>query len=200
MAFGYKIGSQDHTLSGFGLQAVWDAPLVNILPNGTTDVYLVIHGSLSLDVDFRAYNDSTDTGSMGVVSINPTLVLPDGSTVRGWHHTFDRTMHNAVVINRVTPVVGTNTYDLWVAGTGTPGYCEYGTRLKAGQQEVLILDEAALAAATAIVPEVAFLSVPFGALVGMTAVPGLFCSGPPPDFPVFDDGHFILGGHFPSGS
>jgi len=77
-------------------------------------------------------------------------------------------------------------------------YCAYGTRLKPGQGIVLVLTEAAIAAAAILVPEVAFLAVAWGALVGLTWQPNVVCSGLPPAFPTFTDADFILGTQLPA--
>ena len=198
MSFCYKVGTQVHTLSGFGLQKVWDGAIVNVLPANTQHVYLVVLGSISLDVDFRYYDDAADAGSLGVVSIDPTLALCDGSTVRGWHHTYDRSLHNCIEINRVTPVTGTYTFELWVSGSGTPGYCEWGTELLPGQAEVMTISEAMLTGASILVPALLPFAVAFGALIGLAWPVHLMCNGPPPDFPVFTEADWIIENRVPS--
>jgi hypothetical protein len=111
---------------------------------------------------------------------------------------WDRTTYNRVEMYRNTPIVGTFDFTLYAGGATDPTYCEYGARLKPGQQEVLILSEAALAAGAILVPELAWLAVPFGALVGATAIPGLFCTGQPPAFPTFTADDFIIPNEVPA--
>jgi hypothetical protein len=78
------------------------------------------------------------------------------------------------------------------------GYCQYGTRVQPGQSNVLILDEAVIAAAATVVPELAIFAVVWGAFVGWTYVPGNVCASPPPDMPAFTDADFLFGTQVPA--
>jgi len=51
-------------------------------------------------------------------------------------------------------------------------YCAYGTQLKPGQQTVLILTEAAIAAATTAFPPLELFAIVWGAFVGWTVTTG----------------------------
>lgn len=77
-------------------------------------------------------------------------------------------------------------------------YCAYGTRVQPGQQLVLVISEAAIAAAALLVPELGFLAVAWGALAGSTAVPGTWCASPPPPFPTFTQADFVFGTQIPA--
>jgi len=81
---------------------------------------------------------------------------------------------------------------------GDVGYCQYGTRIQPNQQLVGVISEAVIAAATALVPELVWLEVSFGALIGISWVPGTFCTGPPPDMPHFGPDDFIVGTKIPA--
>jgi len=52
--------------------------------------------------------------------------------------------------------------------------------------------------ATALVPDLVWLEVSFGALIGISWVPGTFCTGPPPDMPQFGPEDFIIGTQIPA--
>jgi hypothetical protein len=78
-----------------------------------------------------------------------------------------------------------------VTGTGT--YCTYGTRLKTGVQDVEVVTEAAIAAATVLVPELKWLEIGFGLLTGLTWIPGNVCGSQRPALPTFTSADFIFG-------
>lgn len=78
------------------------------------------------------------------------------------------------------------------------GFCQYGSRLQGGQQTVLIITEAVIAAATILVPELELFAIIWGAFVGWTFVPGSVCASPPPDIPTFTDADFLFGGQVPA--
>jgi hypothetical protein len=81
---------------------------------------------------------------------------------------------------------------------GDVGYCQYGTRLKPAQQVVQVISDAAITAAAILVPEIDWLAVAFGALVGLSWIPGNVCNGPPPQMPTFTAADFVGGTQIPA--
>jgi len=81
---------------------------------------------------------------------------------------------------------------------GDVGYCQYGTRLQPVAQSTAVITEATIALAAILAPELVWLEVAFGALVGLSWVPGNVCSGPPPNMPLFGQDDFIIGTSIPA--
>jgi hypothetical protein len=80
----------------------------------------------------------------------------------------------------------------------TTSYCSYGTRVKSSARIIEVVTEAAIAGLIAIQPELAFLAIGFGALIGFTWVPGVVCAGLPPAMPTFTNDDFLFGTQIPS--
>jgi hypothetical protein len=76
--------------------------------------------------------------------------------------------------------------------------CAYGTRLQTGVKVTLVIDSVAIATAVAIFPELAFLEIAWGAMVGLAWSAGLVCNGPPPAFPAFTSADFLWGTQLPA--
>jgi hypothetical protein len=88
--------------------------------------------------------------------------------------------------------------DFTIVVTSSAAFCSYGTRVQSGKQALLVITEGLIAAAAIAVPELAWLEVSFGTLVGLSFVPDVACADVPPQLPTFTADDFVFGTQIPA--